>query len=91
MNNSYPMNLTPITHVTPRTNKWGKKYLSFRAAAESTGHTQERTVRVFGEQVEQVMGRLKETKTIAARVSYDSFTGPDGKHSQTLRVVSLSS
>lgn len=87
--NSYPMNITPLDDVKRRKDRHGKKFLSFRARAEASGSARDRTVRVFGEDVDQMAPQLVKNVTISARVSYDTFTGTDGRRSQVMRLVSL--
>lgn len=89
MLNSYPMDITPLAHVTRRKGKNGSKYLSFRALTETGGKTKERTVRVFGPNVDDMAGLLRKDVKVSGRVSYDSFTGEDGRRSQTMRLVSI--
>lgn len=87
--NSYPMTITPLSNVTRRSGKGGSKYISFRADVESAGKISQRTIRAFGPRVDEALPKLRKGVPIEGRFSYDSFTGVDGNHSQTLRIVSL--
>lgn len=86
---SYPMDITPLVPVKRRKDRFGHKFLAFRARTEASGRTQERTVRVFGDDVEVMINSLKEGVKVAGRVAYDSFVGEDGRRSQTMKLVSI--
>lgn len=84
------MTITPLVQVRAQKDRQGRKYLSFRAAAQTASETQERTVRVFGESnVNRMIGKLRKDVPVSGRVSYDSFIGGDGQRAQTLKLVSL--
>lgn len=86
---TYPMTITPLARVSKRTDRNGRKFLSFRADVSAAGKASQRTVRCFGPKVDEVAGSLRQGVPVSGRFAYDSFTGEDGSHSQTLRIVSL--
>ena len=86
---SYPMTITPLDAVRSRKDSRGKPYLSFRAHTESGGRAKERTVRIFGDDVATMGPLLHKGVAVAGRVAYDSFVGKDGRHSQSMRIVSI--
>lgn len=88
-NLTYPVVITPISHVTSRRGTNGAAYLSFRAIVESAGRRNERTVRCFGKLVDDTKRLLRKDVPVKTRVAFDHFKGADGKSSQTMRIVEL--
>lgn len=88
-NLTYPVVITPTSHVTSRRGSNGAAYLSFRAIVESAGRRNERTVRCFGKLVSEAKGVLRKDMPVKTRVAFDHFKGADGKSSQTMRIVEL--
>lgn len=83
----YPMTITPLHRVTKKTDRNGRRYMSFRAlTATSKGEGPEMRVHVFGPNVEQFAGKLRKGISIALRVSFDHFAGEKGR-GQVLRVI----
>lgn len=87
--NSYPMTITPLVDVRRRKDAGGRPYLSFRARTQTAERSTEKTVRCFGPNVADFIGQLRKEVPVSGRLSYDSFTGGDGKQSQSLRLISL--
>ena len=88
---TYPITFTPLEHVEVQKGKRNRNYLMFRASTETGSHVQERTIRVFGRNVEMMRKFLKKDQKVSGHVAYDSFKGTDGRHSQTMRLVSINS
>lgn len=86
---TYPMTITPLSEVTRKRDRQGRGYLSFRAEVDAGEGRSQRTVRAFGAKVAESLPMLRKGVAVKGRFSFDSFTGGDGSHSQTLRIASL--